>query len=315
MAVVESFHELLQGEYLTVIRRAPSEQRHKVDDRLRHESLLDQVLIGRMPAPLAQLFVIFICDQRTVYIDRDLPAERLVEAVIFRGGGQIFVASHHVGDPHEMIIHDICEIIGREPVRLNQDHIIQLTVRNCDVSVDLIVEGSLAFVRYVQADDPRFPRRKICLYFFPAQAETVLVINHNVRPVVRNRCLKRLQTFLITEAVIGVSLLHKLLCVFEIQPGRISLALHIGTVSAVFVRTFIMNQACLLQSPVDDVERALDKSLLIRILHSKDKVASFMLRDQICVQRCTEVSYMHPSRRARCKSCSYFLAHRFFILV
>ena len=53
-----------------------------------------------MTASLGELLVELIGDQRAVYIDRDLPAERVIQTVILRRGGQILIAAHHMGDAH-----------------------------------------------------------------------------------------------------------------------------------------------------------------------------------------------------------------------
>ena len=47
-----------------------------------------------------RLLVELIGDQRTVYIDRDLPAEGIVQTVILRRGGQILVSAHDMGNTH-----------------------------------------------------------------------------------------------------------------------------------------------------------------------------------------------------------------------
>ena len=216
MGVVECLHQLLQREDLPVVGRTPAEQRHIVYHRFRHKALVDEILIGGMAAPFAQLLVLLIGDQRAVYVHRHVPAKGFIQPVVLGRGGKIFVAPHHVGDPHQMVVDHICKIVGRKAVRLDQDHIVQFLIGHRDVPVDLVVEGGLSLVWDIEPDDPWLSRRKVGFHLFLFQSQAVLVIHHDVRPVRGNRGPQGVQTFLVAEAVIGIPLLHKLLRVFQI---------------------------------------------------------------------------------------------------
>ena len=82
--VIKFLYQLLQRENLTVVHRRPAQQRHIVDNRLGNKALLDQILVRGMAAPLAQLLMLFVRNQRTVHINRNFPAKRFVETVILR---------------------------------------------------------------------------------------------------------------------------------------------------------------------------------------------------------------------------------------
>ena len=66
-------------------------------------------------------------------------------------------------DSHEMVVHYICEIIGRITVRLNEDHVIQLLIGRGNITVDLIVKCRCALGGHVRADDIRLSGCQICL--------------------------------------------------------------------------------------------------------------------------------------------------------
>ena len=68
-----------------------------------------------------------------------------------------------------MIVNYVCKIICRESIRFDQDHIVKFCIRNCDISVDLIMECCLTFIRYIQTDNPWLTCCQIRLYFFLAQ--------------------------------------------------------------------------------------------------------------------------------------------------
>ena len=91
----------------------------------------------------------FIGDQRTVDILWFLPAKGLVEAGILGSGGQVFIAPHHMGNFHQMVVHYICKIVGGIAIGLDQDHIVKLFIGLYDGSVNLIVEGCFSDIRYI----------------------------------------------------------------------------------------------------------------------------------------------------------------------
>ena len=79
-----------------------------------------------------------------------------------------------------MIVHNICKIIGRISIGLDQDHIVQFCIINGNISVDLILECRCALCRVILTDDIRNSSRKLFLYFFLGQMQAVLVINRNL---------------------------------------------------------------------------------------------------------------------------------------
>ena len=99
--------------------------------------------------------MLLVCDGWAVYIDRNFPAECIVETIVLRGGGQVLVAADNVRDLHQMVIHNVCEVISWKSVGFDEDHIVKLRVVYCDISVDLIVEGGGSLFRVVLADNER----------------------------------------------------------------------------------------------------------------------------------------------------------------
>ena len=70
--------------------------------------------------------MLLVSDQGTVYILRYIPSEGFIKPVVFRRTGKILISPYHMGYPHEMIVDDICEIIGWKSVALDQYHIVKL---------------------------------------------------------------------------------------------------------------------------------------------------------------------------------------------
>ena len=100
-------------------------------------------------------------------------------------------------------------------------------------------------------------------------------------------CPKALKTLLITEAVICLSLVDKLLCILHIDALCHTLTLHIRTASAILVRSLIMDKSCFLKSPVDDINSTLHLTYLICILYTQNKITALMLCDQVSIQCCS----------------------------
>ncbi len=183
-----------------------------------------------------------------------------------------------MGDSHGMIVHHIGKIIGGVAVRLDQNHIVKLRIVHRDISVQFVMEGSAPLSGIVLADDEGLPCRQIRLYLLFAQRQTVLVINGDFLSLHHLRLQGR-QSFLVTEAIVGLPLLHELFGILHVNSGFHPFALHIRPVSAVLVRPLVVLQPHPLKGAVDDLRSPLHESLLIRVLDTEHKVAALMLCD------------------------------------
>ena len=197
-----------------------------------------------MSRTLAQLLMLLICNQRTVYIDRNLPAKCLIQTVILRCRGKVLVSANHMGNTHQMIIHNVCKVVGRISVRLDQYHIIELCVRHLDLAIDFINKLSRSLIRDILANDKRYSRCQLCLNLFFGQMQAVLVVHHDLFSC--HLLAQGIQTLFIAKAVICLSFFDQLLCIFHIDAGLLTLALYIRTTAAVLIRSLIMDQAGLL---------------------------------------------------------------------
>ena len=111
--------------------------------------------------------------------------------------------------------------------------------------------------------------------------QTMFVVNIDLFSC--NRLCQGRQSFLIAEAVIGLTLVDQLLRVFHIKSGLLAIALYIWTDSAVLIRSLVVEQTCFFQGAVNDLNSSLNIALLIGIFDSENKVSAFMLCYQICV--------------------------------
>ena len=88
------------------------------------------------------------------------------------------------------------------------------------------------------------------------------------------------------RAVICISLLHKLLCILQIDSGRLSLALHVRAIPSVFIRSFIMDKSRIRKRPVYNISCSLHIAFLVCILYTQYKISAGMFGDQICIECC-----------------------------
>ena len=81
---VEYLGKLLHGEYLALAAGTPAEQRDVVYNGVGEIALRDKIFIRGVAVALAHLVVRIAHDRRAVDIGRDLPAEALVQQIVFR---------------------------------------------------------------------------------------------------------------------------------------------------------------------------------------------------------------------------------------
>ena len=123
----------------------------------------------------------------------------------------------------------------------------------------------------------------------------MLIIVHDLLTV--HRGLQTLQPLLCAEAVVGLTACHQLLGILSVNIGSHTLRLYIGAAVAGLVRTLIRDQAGVCKRTVDEINRTLHQSSLVCILDPQQEIAALMLRNEISIKGCPQISHMHSSRR------------------
>ena len=126
-----------------------------------------------------------------------------------------------------------------------------------------------------------------------------------------NNSVQGSKSFLVTKTVICLPFFNQFFRILQVNALCLSFRLHIRSYSFVLIRTFIMNKTCFCKCSVYDIYRTFYITFLIGIFYSENKIAVFMLRNQIGIKSCSQIAYMHSACRAGCKSCSYF-SHFYF---
>ena len=232
-------------------------------------------------------------DGGAVDICGDLPAEALVQQIVLGRRGQILRAAHDVGDAHEVVVNDVCEVIRRQTVALYEHLIVKRGVFNGNVAENLVVEGRAALGGYPLTHDEGFARGDESVAFLARKGAAGV-----------GGLFKALGLLLLfAEAAVGVPLLDEKLCVFAVKSA--ALGLNVGAHGTADVGTLVVAEPALCHGAVNDVHGALDVALLIGVLDAQDELSAGMTGDEPGVQSRAQVAYVHISRGAGGKSRAY----------
>ena len=166
-------------------------------------------------------------------------------------GGQVLGAADDVGDLHQVVVHDVGEIVGGHSVTLKQHLIVKGGVLDGDLTVDQVIPRCASFQRNPLTDDVRLTGSQLCLHFLSGQVAAVAVVAFH-RPF-------------LAETVVGRAFFHQLQR--ELLVHALALALDVGAVVASYVRTLVMIEPGCLQSLVDDIHGTFDIASLIGVLY------------------------------------------------
>ena len=244
---------------------------------------------------------------RQMQIDRRLPAEGLVEQVVFRRGGEVFRAAHDVADGHQVIVHDVGEVVGRQAVGLDEHVVIQRVAIHLDVAVEHVVEGRFARGRHVLADDVGLARRDAALGFLKADVVQALFVVFVGFALGLGGLAVGLDLFLGAEAAVSAALFDQLPSELGVEVA--ALGLDIRAVFAAHIRALVVGQTGLTHGFIDQIDRAGHLALLIGILDAQNELAAVLLGEQIGIQRGAQAAQMQIARRAGRKSRANFIRH------
>ncbi len=85
--------------------------------------------------------------------DRQLPAERAVELDVLGQRREPLLRADHVGDPHQVIVHHVGEVVGREAVALQQDLVVHLRPLEADLAAQQVADDHRLVLGHGEADD------------------------------------------------------------------------------------------------------------------------------------------------------------------
>ncbi len=202
---------------------------------------------------------------------RRLPAEVRVEQQMLGRARDPLFAAKDVRDLHQMVVDDVCEVVGRHPVRLDQHLHVDAGVLELDRPPAKILYDARSLARNDHAHDVRlargFPARDLLRRIGAAQA---VVARRLVGGALGDAHL--IQTLRRAEAFKGVTRRKQLLDVLAINRG--ALALTIRAVRAADVRAFIPIEPAPAQRLQDRPLALAGAARSIGILDAQDELAA-----------------------------------------
>ena len=169
-----------------------------------------------------------------------------------------------MGDAHQVVVNDIGEIVGGQPVPLEQDLVVQGGVLYRNITENRVVEGGAPLIGDLLADDVGCACVQLGLDFLRGERAAGVGGPAPVPGIL-------LALGFLAEAVVGVALLHQQPCVLAV--GVPPLRLDIGGHGPAHIGALVMGEAALSHGAVDHVGRTLHQSALVGILNAQDKGA------------------------------------------
>ena len=190
----EGLHQFRQGEEFLLGARVPAEHGQQVDEGFRIVAVLavaaGDFAVGRHPlqredgeshlvaVPLAQLALSVGLEQQREVGEvraRVLPSEGFVEQVVQGEGGEPLLAADHVGHLHQVVVHDVGQVVGGKFVGLLPEHlIIQRAGVDGDMAADQVVHLHQPVRIDLEADGPVVGLHQAAHHLFGGERQGVL---------------------------------------------------------------------------------------------------------------------------------------------
>ena len=303
---------VLRGIRSAPVFKVRVEQRHDIfDNALLGISLLNEVADRRLGVfslrelALGARLLVYLHDLRSVRVFRHSVAARLEQRDVLRDGGYPLLAANNVRRAHEVVVADMCKVIGRHAVAL-QKHLIDYILRHFNFAADHVVkDNSLVLVALgAEAEHIGLASLDASLLLVKAQVAAL-------RPFAEISGYRRAAVFLLfadsgelvrsAEAGVCLALLHKTLG--DRMVNFNALALGIRTVSALLCvesgHALIKFETEIFES-VDYCGHAVgDLTLLVRVLDSQISQSAADSRRKKIDERAEQAAYMEIPRRTR----------------
>jgi hypothetical protein len=174
-----------------------------------------------------------------------------------------------VGDSHQVVVHHVREVVGREAVALQQDLVVHLGVVEAHLAAQEVSHHGLAAPRHREADDVRLAGRPPALGLVPRQSPAapvvaevdllrLLLLAQGVEPLPR------------AEARVGGAPADEPLRVLTVDLR--SLALAVGRVGPTHVRPLVPPQAQPVQGLEDQGLARRGAPLAVGVLDPQDEL-------------------------------------------
>jgi hypothetical protein len=144
----------LQAEDVPALLEGAAEVSYIVDQGFGQVAGLSELVDRRGSMALGELMPILSQNHGKMAELGHLPAEGIVHDPVERCRRKPFLRPHHLGNAHKMIVDDVCQMVGREAVRLEEDGIgADVLVLPLDPPQELVLEYGRSLHRYLETDD------------------------------------------------------------------------------------------------------------------------------------------------------------------
>ncbi len=315
--------QLVHREELLLGAGIPSQQREHVDERFGEVAVLAvsarHLSRGRFPferedgeshlvavsfAELALSGRLQQQGQMGEFGLRVRPSECSVEQVMERERRQPLLAADHVRDLHQVVVHDIGQVIGGKPVRRLIKHlVVERGGVHRHIAANEVVHADLLVFRHHEADHPLVAPLDAGTHLFRRQRQRsgklpahLIVISERFASLLRLRA-QPVQCVGGVERIVGMARFDQLQGILQVDFP--AFALPVGAVRAAFAHPFVGPDAAPLQRIENILLRAGYVPVRIGVFDADDKVAARPACEKIVVERRPDAAHVQGARRTR----------------
>src|SRR5579883_1860 len=275
----ESSDHLLAAENISLVVVRPAQQDQVVDDRFWQVSLLLVIAERLGTVPLAQLFTVLAQHDRQMNPDGLLPAIELIRQHMIGGAGQPVVGTaRDMADIPQVIVYDVCQMVGWHAIGFEQDDVLKLAVLKDDFAAQQVVHNGLALQRHSQPDDKWIARLLVAAALFRREIAAASIIARRFDAARLLLFVHFVQTLFGTVAAIGAAALNQFMGIVLID--GFALRLVIGANRAADHRPFVGHHI----EPAKPIEQRIDafgnKALAVGVFNADKKLAAMPTRKE-----------------------------------
>ncbi len=228
---------------------------------------------------------------------------------MLRQGRDPLLGADHVGDPHQVVVYDVGEVVRGVAVALEQHLVVHQVVVDADLAAQQVGDGGLALARHRQADHVRLPRGAAPRRLGGRERAAVAVVAERVRDLLPSLLLaQRFEALPGAEARVRGAAGDELLGVVAVD--REALALAVRPVRAADVRPLVPRKAQPAQRLEDHALGGRVRALAVGVLDAQDELPAVLLRPGVVEQRHVRRADVRVAGRAGSDSRSHHVGHR-----
>ncbi len=207
------------------------------------------------------------------------------------------LATQHVGDLHQVIIHHVGQVVGRHAIGLEQDLRIDLGPLDLDLAAQHVLDHTGTAFRHVHADDEGRARRFTTCHFFCRQREIGRLERH-VQTFGLARLAQLVQLFTGAIALEGMAGIDQLLAVPGVDVATLTLT--VRAVRTADIRAFGPFDAQPAQRIEDHLLGFAGGTRLIGILDTQNELATVLTSEALVEQGDVGGADVGITSRRRC---------------